>query len=674
MAATVAPAQDGSALVRISLVDNCRGDVKAGYDVPWHVFADMLARVEAGPKDGPAIVPADIPMGPRKAERVSHVTVLTYDVEAECETETQGDGDEKRTIKRAVGPEPPSFEDMRAELDLRGLDAVLHTTFSHHDPDIMPAGVKHSRYRVVLRLSRPILKTELKPLATHVAQLLGVSDCIDRQCLEPARLYYRPRCPADRLGDFRHAVINGEPLDVNALLGDVLRVQHATEAAKNERKGGASGSVIAEFNAAHEIGAILEAHGYERRGRERWVAPCSTTGLAGVRLLPDSTPPRVYSSHARDPLADGRAHDAFDCSRILDHGGDMAAAVRAAADQLGRESTQAAVLEFPHANSASAPMLAKTRDWRKSVEELTVTEQQVQRIENARPIWLALLYHQQYHVWVGPPNGGKTSIANYAAESLVAAGFFVIYINLDAGAADLKHYESKARQGGFTLVAPLKEGARDEDVIEIIDAMVDDGDLTNVVLILDTLKKFVDVIAKRAAKDFYKKLRALTRRGCTIIALSHTNKYKSETGELIEEGTGDLTADADNVMFLYPLKDEATGNLTVSTKFKKERAPVKDATFQLNRASRTVSVELGYFDTQAEATARTSEAEDRTLIEFIKGRIENGPANQTELVAMAKAQLGAGRRTVERVLHQYRGRHWHEDRAGECNARRYFAA
>jgi len=97
------------------------------------------------------------------------------------------------------------------------------------------------------------------------------------------------------------------------------------------RDNGAWPNVIAAFNDAHQIEGLIESHGYKRRGN-RWVAPTSTSELAGVVVL-DGV--RVYSHHASDPLAGDHSHDAFDVFRILDHNGDTKAAVKAAAEALG---------------------------------------------------------------------------------------------------------------------------------------------------------------------------------------------------------------------------------------------------------------------------------------------------------------------------------------------------
>jgi len=89
-------------------------------------------------------------------------------------------------------------------------------------------------------------------------------------------------------------------------------------------------SVIAAFNQAHDVSALLEAHGYKQQGRNRWKSP-DCQGQAGVVLLGE----RIYCHHAGDPLGDGKPHDAFDLYAVFEHGGDVRAAVRAAAEALG---------------------------------------------------------------------------------------------------------------------------------------------------------------------------------------------------------------------------------------------------------------------------------------------------------------------------------------------------
>jgi hypothetical protein len=334
----------------IAMVNDCRSPVSAVHRVSFGKLAAWLGKPKIGEKDGAAWIPADIAPGPRTGERIKSVSFLVLDVEADAEPVKDEHGNPLKDahgdiIKRAVGPEPPGVDDLLAELALHGWRCVFHTSYSHGGA-ILPQGVEHPRYRLTFDLARPLLPEEIRPLGLHVTGLLGIGDCIDAGCLEPARLFYAPRCPEERLSLFRHGVVEGAPLPVDELLAAARRLEVAAKA--SPRRAGQSGSVIAAFNAAHDVSAILEQHGYRPKGRNRWLWPGSTSGLPGVRRLPDTVPERVYSSHTGDPLADGNAHDAFDCWRILAHGGDPIQAVREAARMLG--------LERPAGASASGAM------------------------------------------------------------------------------------------------------------------------------------------------------------------------------------------------------------------------------------------------------------------------------------------------------------------------------
>lgn len=96
------------------------------------------------------------------------------------------------------------------------------------------------------------------------------------------------------------------------------------------------GDVIGTFNRSYDIGSILVNNNYKQAGR-RWLAPNSSTGIPGVCQLPDSDPVMVYSFHGSDILCDDHAHDAFSAYCILEHGGNISAAVAQAAKDLGIE-------------------------------------------------------------------------------------------------------------------------------------------------------------------------------------------------------------------------------------------------------------------------------------------------------------------------------------------------
>lgn len=92
-------------------------------------------------------------------------------------------------------------------------------------------------------------------------------------------------------------------------------------------------SVIDAFNRAHDLSQMLLNHGYVKRG-SRFMYAGSSTKLPGITLLDDG---KLFSHHASDPLNTGKAVDAFDVFRLLEHGGDYKAATKAAAQLLGLE-------------------------------------------------------------------------------------------------------------------------------------------------------------------------------------------------------------------------------------------------------------------------------------------------------------------------------------------------
>lgn len=341
----------------IATVANRFGAVEQRELVNWSALVERLTHVKPGPKDGPAWLPADIDPGPRSAERVRAWSVLPLDVEAT----THGTGE----AKTVVGLEPPPLAEILDELQASGWRGIGHTTHSHLDPTIQPTDREHHRYRLVFALSRPLAPAEIRPLGLHLAAVLGLSECVDAKCLEPARLLYLPRCPQGRLEHFQARAVEGEPLDVDALLEAAARaeamlraVSQAPPPAHSTPQDGPS--VITAFNEAHDPGELLTRHGYIPKGRGRWLHPASSSGMPGVRLLSETG--KVYSDHGADPLADGHPHDAFDLYRILAHGGDQKAAVREAARLLGLSRGGSSRRASPHEPPIEAPPPAPPED------------------------------------------------------------------------------------------------------------------------------------------------------------------------------------------------------------------------------------------------------------------------------------------------------------------------
>ena len=168
---------------------------------------------------------ASIDEGAVFKDRVDALNHLVIDVQARTRK------DPHTGIETVIGPEPPGVPVMVSELDRRGWQYLLHTTYSHLDPEIRPIEVEHHRYRIVLAVSRPIKPVELRPVGHHVASMLGLSDSLNEEALDPLNLYYLPRMHESRLGAFRFASGEGKPVDVDVLLAEAKRSEKAVRGA-----------------------------------------------------------------------------------------------------------------------------------------------------------------------------------------------------------------------------------------------------------------------------------------------------------------------------------------------------------------------------------------------------------------------------------------------------------
>lgn len=115
-------------------------------------------------------------------------------------------------------------------------------------------------------------------------------------------------------------------------------VQRAAQAPRREREAG-SVDVIGEYIKATPLDGQLERYGYKRVGK-RFLSPHSSTGLVGVIMFPAGD--TCWIHHASDPLCSdetGQPVNSFDLYREYEHMGDMTAAVREAAKELGIKPT-----------------------------------------------------------------------------------------------------------------------------------------------------------------------------------------------------------------------------------------------------------------------------------------------------------------------------------------------
>jgi hypothetical protein len=314
-------------LVHVASVTSKTGPVVKCAEVVFEELDYLVGQHVIGAKDGPAWMPALIEPGPRQGSRVQSVSLLVLDVEAKAQVV-----DGKKTV---TGSLPPSPEEMVALMQERKVAGYVITSYSHGN-GLGP------RYRVIALPHRSIRPDELKSALRGFAEWLGVIDCVDTSATDPARLFFLPRVPGGAsLEASRTLWAEGAKVHVDSLLKPVIAPQR--------QQAQAEGSVIDEYNKATNVVDLLAGAGYTHCGGARWLWSGSTSGIPGVCILSSGL---VFSHHPGDPLHGEHAHDAFSLFTTLNHAGNIAGAVKAAAAQLGMTKTKAAI-----ANAVDWPQL-----------------------------------------------------------------------------------------------------------------------------------------------------------------------------------------------------------------------------------------------------------------------------------------------------------------------------
>ena len=335
-------------------------------------------------------------------------------------------------------------------------------------------------------------------------------------------------------------------------------------------------------------------------------------------------------------------------------------------------------LSQPQQNNAKINQ-ARLEDGRPDMSwtaKFEVSDEDMERI--ADPKWVVenLIIQGHFIVIPAPPNGGKTTIMLYLSRQMVAAGYQVFYVNADVSGADAKGMQKQAKKHGFTLMLPdFHPGLSMSNVVDQLQAMTEqDTDFSSVVFIFDTLKKMTDVINKSQAKGLYNILRSLSAKGMTVVCLSHTNKYKGEDGHDVFEGTGDLRADVDEMIFLVPRKND-DGSMTISTRPDKMRGSFKPITFNIS-ADREVNLSSRYVDVAAQRDIDAQIDKDELVIELISDVLSgNKKLSQSELVKAVRLKDGTlGEKKIRAVLTRWASgpkRLWAVEEGREKNRKEY---
>lgn len=290
------------------------------------------------------------------------------------------------------------------------------------------------------------------------------------------------------------------------------------------------------------------------------------------------------------------------------------------------------------------------------------------------PILGGIVLLGQATVVYAPPNSGKTLITMFLlceavhGKKLIAAKCY--YINADDSQQGLAEKMTILDEVGIHTISPGSLGFTSAKLVQTMSEMIENDDCKDVVIIIDTLKKFVDLMDKRGSAAFGDIVRQFVAKGGTFFAIAHTRKNSGPSGDLVYGGTSDVMEDFDAACLLVPLEARsATDEKLVQFQFKKRRGGNLDECYayddnpESSYGAKFASVRLVEDDEQDRYAAAYNNFSDLQMIESIREFIGKGVVQKMALVRAVADDTKVSRRSAMLVLEHYTGaepdnHHW----------------
>jgi len=176
------------------------------------------------------------------------------------------------------------------------------------------------------------------------------------------------------------------------------------------------------------------------------------------------------------------------------------------------------------------------------------------------------------------PNTGKTLLFIHMLIEGIKTGAIkaedIFYINADDDFRGLVTKSEIAKKYGFQMISPDESGLTSSEIIQILLDVADQENAGGKIIILDTVKKFVNLMNKAEQSSFYSTLRMLSVKRITVILAGHANKYSNADDELVYEGTADTLNDVDCVYSINRMSQLDSDEMVVEFRNIKNRGDV----------------------------------------------------------------------------------------------------
>lgn len=283
------------------------------------------------------------------------------------------------------------------------------------------------------------------------------------------------------------------------------------------------------------------------------------------------------------------------------------------------------------------------------------------------PILGQLALKGQATAFFAAPNTGKTLITLHLLLDSLSRGVIdkskLFYFNLDDSGAGLTAKLDIADEYGFHTIVAGFGGFQTKSYREELQKLIDTDTAREVVVVLDTLKNFVDTMHKSESRAFTRLARQFVLKGGTVIALAHTNKHVGSDGKPVPAGTSDIIDDFDCAYTLQVLPGQVDPEDCVVqfTNKKRRGSVVSTAGYSyaiepsLSYQERLLSVRAvdpDRFTVMQEAAELVSDAK---MIDVVTACISEGVNKKMMLADATAARSNTTKRNALKVIEKYSG-------------------
>lgn len=308
---------------------------------------------------------------------------------------------------------------------------------------------------------------------------------------------------------------------------------------------------------------------------------------------------------------------------------------------------------------------------------------------NSKPLLGDFVLQGQSTMIYAEPNTGKTLIAIRlcidAIEQERIAANKLYYVNADDSSSGLATKLRLFQDAGAHMLAPGFNDLKASQLVDLLMQEIESGTANGTCVVIDTLKKFTDLMDKRRSSEFARVCGQFSMAGGTIVALGHTAKNPNSDGSPRYQGTTDILEDFDAVYIAQPLTSSVKVDQRVAKFTRRKCRADSPETVAYGYATdagvsyeeKLASVRLVDPDELDDyGPDHNDENEPQLMACIVKLIKEGGGRGQMQLAKAAAKACGMSERAALRVLHKHTGSNpgehlWNVER-GNRGARNYY--